>query len=312
MLIRNVLVLGGSGFLGRHVAHQLAEHGLQVRVPTRNRERAKQLILLPTVDVVQADVLDPGTLDRLVGDADAVVNLIGILHGDFQRAHVELPRQIVAACHRHGVQRLIHVSALQANPAGPSEYLRSKGEGEQLVLAARSDRLQTTVLRPSVIFGREDRFLNLFALLARRLPMIVLACPDARFQPVHVDDVAHALVTSLDEAHTFGQRYDLCGPHVYTLRQLVEYVVHAAGLRRPILGLGRSLSMLQAALLEHLPGKLMTRDNIRSMSVDNVCGCDFPTVFGFAPAPLEAIAPLYIAGATSRARYRWFRFRARR
>lgn len=312
MLIRNVLVLGGSGFLGRHVAHQLAEHGLQVRVPTRNRERARQLILLPTVDVVQADILDPGTLDRLVGNADAVVNLIGILHGDFRRVHVELPRQIVEACHRHGVPRLVHVSALQADPAAPSQYLRSKGEGEQLVLAAQGDRLQTTILRPSVIFGREDHFLNLFAQLARRLPVIVLACPGARFQPVHVDDVARAVVTSLGEAHTFGQRYDLCGPRVYTLRQLVEYVVHAAGLRRPVFGLGRSLSMLQAAVLEHLPGKLMTRDNIRSMSVDNVCQCDFPAAFGFAPAPLEAIAPLYIADATPRGRYRWFRFRARR
>jgi NADH dehydrogenase len=312
MLIFNVLVLGGSGFLGRHVVHQLAERGMQVRVPTRNRERAKQLILLPTVDVLEADVHDPATLDRLVGAADAVVNLIGILHGDFQRAHVQLPRQIIEACHRHGVRRLVHVSALQADPAAPSMYLRSKGEAEQLVLAAQGDTLQTTIMRPSVIFGREDRFLNLFARLARRLPAIVLASPGARFQPVHVDDVARTIVASLPEARTFGQRYDLCGPRVYTLRQLVELVVRAAGLRRPIIGLGPSASMLQAAVLEHLPGKLMTRDNIRSMSVDNVCRCDFPGVFGFAPTPLEAVAPLYITGATPRARYRWFRFRARR
>ena len=191
-------------------------------------------------------------------------------------------------------------------------YLRSKGEAEQLVAAAQGDFLQTTIMRPSVIFGREDHFLNLFARLARRLPVIVLASPGARFQPVHVDDVARAIVASLGEAHTFGQRYDLCGPRVYTLRQLVEYVVRAAGLRRPVVGLGASLSMLQAAVLEHLPGKLMTRDNIRSMRVDNVCGCDFPAVFGFVPTPLEAVAPLYIAGATPRARYNWFRFRARR
>jgi NADH dehydrogenase len=285
---------------------------MQVRVPTRNRERAKQLILLPTVDVVEADVHDPATLDRLVGAADAVVNLIGILHGDFQHVHVELPRRIVEACHRHGVRRLVHVSSLQADPAAPSMYLRSKGEAEQLILAAQGDHLQTTIMRPSVIFGREDHFLNLFARLARRLPVIALASPGARFQPVHVDDVARAIVTSLREAHTFGQRYDLCGPRVYTLRQLVELVVRAAGLRRPVIGLGPSASMLQAAVLEHLPGKLMTRDNIRSMSVDSVCRCDFPAVFGFTPTPLEAVAPLYIAGATPRARYHWFRFRARR
>jgi NADH dehydrogenase len=312
MLIRNVLVLGGSGFLGRHVAHQLVERGLQVRVPTRNRERAKALILLPTVDVVKADIHEAATLDRLVRDADAVINLVGILHGDFQRAHVELPRRVIEACQRHRVRRLVHISALGADPGVPSQYLRSKGEAERLIQAARSDDFQTTVLRPSVIFGREDAFLNLFARLARSLPLVVLACPGARFQPVHVDDVARAVVASLGEARTFGQRYDVCGPQVYTLRQLVEYVVRAAGLHRPIIGLGASLSMLQATILEHLPGKLMTRDNIRSMSVDSVCGCDFPAVFGFAPTPLDAVAPLYITGATPRGRYNWFRFRARR
>jgi NADH dehydrogenase len=262
--------------------------------------------------VVQADVLDPDTLDGLIGTADAVINLVGILHGDFQRVHVELPRRIVEACRRHGVRRLVHVSALAADPAAPSLYLRSKGEAERLLRAAQSDEFQTTILRPSVIFGREDAFLNLFAWLARRLPLVVLACPGARFQPVYVEDAARAIVASLRNLQTFGQCYDLCGPRVYTLRQLVEYVVRTAGLRRPVLGLGASLSMLQAAVLEHLPGKLMTRDNVRSMSVDNVCGCDFPAVFGFAPTPLEAVAPLYIAGATPRARYNWFRFRARR
>jgi NADH dehydrogenase len=312
MLIRNVLVVGGSGFLGRHVVRQLAARGIQARVPTRNRDRAKELILLPTVDVVEADVHDPATLERLVAPVDAVVSLVGILHGDFQRVHVELPRQLLEACHRHGVRRLVHVSALSADPAGPSAYLRSKGEGERLILSAQGDALQTTIMRPSVIFGREDQFLNLFARLARLLPVVVLASPEARFQPVHVDDVAHAIVASLGEVRTFGRRYDLCGPRVYTLRQLVEYVAHAAGLRRPVIGLGPSLSMLQAAVLEHLPGKLMTRDNVRSMTVDNVCECDFPAVFGFAPTPMEAVVPLYIPGATPRARYRWFRFRARR
>jgi NADH dehydrogenase len=312
MSIRNVLVLGGAGFLGRHIARQLAAHGVQVRVPTRNRERAKDLILLPTVEVVQADIADEATLARMVRGCDAVVNLVGILHGDFARAHVELPRRVVAACKQWGVQRLLHVSALKAAPQAPSVYLRSKAEAEALIREAQGERLQTTILQPSVIFGQDDRLLNLFASLARLLPVIVLASPQARFQPVHVDDVARAAVAALDDPRTYGQTYPLCGPRVYTLRELVEYVVRTLGLRRLVIGLGPSLSMLQAGLLEHLPGKLMTRDNVRSMQVDNVCDCPFPEVFGFAPSPMEAVVPMYLAGVTPRSRYRWFRFRARR
>jgi uncharacterized protein YbjT (DUF2867 family) len=312
MLIRNVLVIGGSGLLGRHVVRQLAALDIQVRVPTRNRERAKQLILLPTVDVVKAEIHDPKVLERLMAPVDAVVNLVGVLNGDFQGVHVELPRKIIAACRDTGVARLVHISALGAAVDAPSAYLRSKGEAEELISAAQSENLQTTVLRPSVIFGREDRFLNLFAKLARTLPVLALACPGARFQPIHVDDAARAVVSSLTDPRTFGQTYDLCGPHIYTLRQLVEYVVHTAGLKRPIIGLGDSLSNLQAALLEHLPGKVLTRDNLLSMKVDNVCSCAFPEVFGFAPSPLEAVVPMYVTEASPRSRYRWFRFRARR
>ena len=264
------------------------------------------------MDVVRADVFEPQTLEGLVAGVDAVVNLVGILHGDFERAHVELPRRIVAACRKAGVGRLVHVSALKASLQGPSAYLRSKAQGEEAVRDAQSDALQTTIFRPSVVFGREDRFLNLFAHLARQLPVLALVSPEARFQPVHVLDVARAVALALSDPRTFGQTYELCGPRAYTLRKLVEYVVHALGLRRPIVGLGPSLSMLQAAVLEQLPGSIMTRDNVRSMQVDNVCDCPFPVVFGFAPTPLEAVVPLYIAGVTPRSRYRWFRFRARR
>jgi NADH dehydrogenase len=312
MLIRNVLVIGGSGFIGRHVVRQLTAAGRQVRVPTRRRERCKDLILLPTTDVVTADVHDDATLERLVAGADAVVNLVGILHGNFEKAHVELPRRIVAACAKAGVHRLVHVSALKADANAPSAYLRSKAQGEAHVRQAQSDALQTTIFQPSVVFGREDRFLNLFAQLARNVPVLALASPGAKFQPVHVLDVARAVSLSVAQPASFGQTYELCGPKVYTLRELVEYVVHALQLRRPVLGLNPSLSMLQAFFLEHLPGTLMTRDNLRSMQVDNVCGCAFPEVFGFAPTPLEAVVPLYIAGVTPRSRYRWFRFRARR
>jgi len=316
MKFDSVCLIGGSGFLGRQIARQLADFGIRVRVPTRDRERAKQLIVLPTADVMTADVNDPATLARLVAGTDAVVSLAGILHekrkGDFSRTHTELPRKIVDACREQGVRRLVHVSALGAAHDAPSEYLRSKAGGEQQVRVAHVAGIRTTIFRPSVIFGRDDRFLNLFARLVQILPVIVLASPLARFQPVFVDDVARAVVGSLGIARTVDQSYELCGPGIYTLRELVDYVCRVLGLERPIIELNDPLSYLQAWMMEWLPVKLMTRDNYYSMKVDSVCACPFPDVFGFEPTPLEAVVPQYLAEYSPRSRYRWFRFRARR
>jgi NADH dehydrogenase len=301
MRYSNVLVIGGSGFVGRHLVGALTARGARATVPTRRRERAKVLLPLPTVDLVEADVHDRPTLERLARGCDLVINLVGVLHSrrgrrdergpndygpDFARAHVELPQAIVAACRAAGVRRLLHMSALGADPAAPSEYLRSKGIGERVVLAA--DDLDVTVFRPSAIFGPDDRFLNLFVRLARDVPVIPLACPNATFQPVYVGDVAQALLAACDQRVAIGARYDLCGPTVYTL-----------------LGLGDTLSMAQARLLERLPGTLLTRDNLRSMRVPSVCHCAFP--FGLAPQALAALAPQWLMrtaprGAALRAR----------
>jgi NADH dehydrogenase len=303
-----VLVLGGSGFVGRHLASQLVNAGRRVIVPTRRRENAKHLILLPTADVIEADIHDEATLARLVQGATAVVNLVGILNesrnGDFARTHVELARKVVGACRAAGVRRLLHMSALGADPQGPSRYLATKGEAEAIVAASG---LAWTIFQPSVIFGREDRFLNLFAQLERLLPVIALACPRARFQPVFVGDVARAFMRALPDDATHGQRYPLCGPKIYTLRELVAYVGELTGQRRPILSLGPTLSMLQARIMEWLPGPLMSRDNILSMRKDNVCGCAFPARFGFAPAALEAVAPEYLSVTAARSRFDSYR-----
>jgi NADH dehydrogenase len=297
-------VLGGSGFVGRHVVARLVAAGWNVVVPTRYRERAKHLILLPTVDVVEADIHDPLALEQLAAGADAAINLVGILNetrrGDFERVHVELPRKLVASCRAMRVLRLLHMSALNAGGKRPSRYLRSKGEAEALV--ADSD-LAWTIFQPSVIFGREDSFLNLFARLERFLPVIALACADARFQPVYVGDVANAFVHAVDDDRTHRMRYPLCGPKVYTLRELVAYVGELTGYNRPIVPLGPALSKLQARVLELLPGKLMSRDNLASMELDSVCDCNFPAVFGSSPTALEAVAPDYLTPAATRSRY---------
>lgn len=312
MEINNVCVIGGSGFVGRHVCHRLAAEGYRVRVPTRDPERAKELILLPTVDVVEADVHDAGELASVIRGTEAVINLVGVLHdgrdkSSFAQAHVELARKLVTACRQEGVRRYLHMSALNADVNGPSAYLRSKGEAEAIV---RGSALDFTVFRPSVIFGRDDSFLNLFATLLKFVPVMFLASPNARFQPVFVEDVAAAFMKSLEDLASFGQSYDLCGPKVYTLLELVEYAGHTTGYARPVIGLNDGLSYLQAFAMEWLPVKLMTRDNYYSMKVDSVCRCEFP--FGIRPTALEAVAPVWLARQTPRARYQRFRNRAGR
>ena len=312
MELKSVCVIGGSGFVGRHVANLLAAQSCDVLVPTRDRERAKQLILLPTVDAVEASVHDPAALGQLTRGVDAVVNLVGVLHDahgsrGFDEAHVELTRKVIAACAANGTRRYVHMSALGADIKGPSKYQRTKGAAEQLV---RASSLDWTIFRPSVIFGREDRFLNLFARLLKIAPVVFLGSPNARFKPVYVEDVAQALVHSITDLGAFGKTYDLCGSRVYTLRELVEFVGAVTGRRRPVIGLNDALSHLQALVLGLLPVKLLTLDNYRSMKVANVSDEPFP--FGIRPAALEAVVPEYLGNDSPRARYRIYRDRVHR
>jgi len=311
--LHHVLVLGGTGFVGRHLIPRLSAAGHRVTVIARRRHEARHLILLPTVQVVEGDPLDPRELDVRMRGVTAVVNLIGILHEHgretFASVHAEGARKVVDACTRAGVARLVHMSAINADPAGPSLYLRSKGEAEAIVAASG---LAWTILRPSVMFGREDAFLNLFAKLLRLFPALALAAPDAKFAPIHVGDVAQCFAHALDDDATIGQRYNLCGPNVYTLEQLVRFVGEQTGRKRPILRLGPALSRLQARLLELVPGTPMTRDNLASMQRDAVCDGPFPPVFGIAPVELETTAPAWLTDESARSRYDPLRAQGRR
>lgn len=313
--IARVLVLGGTGFVGRSVCAALASRQWRVRVLTRDAAKARPLSVLPSLEVYPGSPHDEATLTRALEGVDAVVNLVGILHESrresFQRAHVELPARVARACREAGVPRLVHMSALKADPAGPSAYLRSRGLGEQAVWREAGD-LAVTALRPSVIFGREDRFVNLFAAMATFAPVIPLAGGRARFQPVWVEDVARAIAECLPDGRTAGQTYELCGPRSYTLAEIVSWAARLRGLRRIVVPLPNWAANLQAWVLEHLPGPLMTRDNLRSMSVDNVCACGWPDILGFAPGAMEDVVPVYLAGSVPRDPYARFRERGSR
>ena len=320
----NVLVIGGTGFVGRHLAARLVAQGRKVLVPTRHIAKARPLILLPTVDAVEADVHDSAALRRLLEGQDAVINLVGILHDKpvgarsvlrygkgFAAAHVELPRRLAAACAEMGVARLVHMSALGAAAAAPSMYLRSKADGEAAVLGQAG--LAATVFRPSVIFGPDDSFLNLFARLLRLFPVMPLAGATARFAPVYVGDVARAMDLALDVPDTRGAVIELAGPREYTLHELVALAGQWSGHRRPIIDLPPALGRLQTWVIEHLPGPtLMSRDNLDSMRVPNVATQPLAPALARAlefdwPAPLEEIAPHYLSGQSLEGRYDHYR-----
>jgi len=326
MRIEKVCVLGGSGFVGTSIVNRLDMAGYQVKVLTRRREKAKHLILLPRVNVVECDVMDDIALAQEIAGSDAVINLVGILHqshnATFEAIHGQWPGRLVQICRNSGVQRLLHMSALHASETAPSQYLLTKAAGEtevmkealhaEPILLRHGYQLQVTSFRPSVIFGRGDHFLNLFARLVRLLPLIFLAKPAARFQPVWVEDVAQAFVNSLQNTDTFGKSYDLCGPKVYTLRELVQLVADTTGVKRRIIGLNDRLSYLQAYAMEWLPVKLMTHDNLYSMQIDSVCNAGFPPVFGIQPTAVEAVIPDYLTNRSVRNTYNRYRGHAGR
>lgn len=301
-----VVVFGGSGFIGSHLVARLAEEGARVIVPTRRSESAKHLIFLPRVEVVEADIHDDAAVRALVAGKDAAINLVGVLHSrrgtpygpEFKRAHVDLPRRIVAACAAQGVKRYLHMSALGADTSGPSMYQRSKADGE---LAARAEpSVAATIFRPSVVFGPGDKFLNVFARMQRLLPVLLLPGAGTSFQPVYVCDVAEAFTHALRDPKTMHLKYELGGPNIYTLAELVKLAGRYAGCERPVIELPAALAYPLAALLELLPGSpLISRDNLDSMKVDNVVDPAIQRLtaatLGIKLTALEAAAPHYLA-----------------
>lgn len=312
MEIKQVCILGGTGFVGHHLAARLAADGIACRIPCRHPERHRDLMLLPGGETLAVDIFDPKALAAALADCQAAVNLVGILNpsgaSGFRRMHVELVDILVDACRTAGVRRLLHMSALHADAnRGGSEYLHSKGEGEDRAHSA-PEALAVTSFRPSVIFGPGDSFFNRFAGLLRLSPGVFpLACPHARFAPVYVGDVAEAFARALADPATAGNRYDLCGPRTFSLRELVDYTARSIGRPTLILGLGDAASRLQARLLGMVPGKPFSLDNYRSLQTDSLCTDDGLGALGIAARDIDAVVPLYLGDQAQRRRYSMLR-----
>ncbi len=303
---KTICLLGGTGFVGRSLAARLHGAGYRVLIPTRSRQRNRQLLVLPTVELIEADIHDPTQLIGVLRGCDVIINLVGILNekghdgSGFARAHVQLPEKIINAALELGIPRLLHMSALKANAErGPSHYLKTKGQAEKLIAAAGGEGLEYTIFQPSVIFGPGDGFINLFASMMRLAPVVPLARPNARFAPVYVEDVATAFTVAIENRATFGQTYQLCGPQIYSLREILELIGRVLEVKRIVIGLPDSVSHAQAWCMDYLvPGQIFTLDNYRSLTVNSICTESGLGRLKIEPTPMELIVPRYVGAAT--------------
>lgn len=291
-----ICVLGGTGFVGSHLCAELVKRGHRVKVLTRQRERHRELLVLPSLELNQANIHKESDLKQHFENCDVVINLVGILNekghdgSGFHVAHVELARKVITMCSTCKIPRLLHMSALNASADEKSFYLRTKGEAENYVHTFAVNKIAVTSFRPSVIFGAEDSFINRFANILKYTPIIFpLACADTKFAPVYVNDVVQIMVDALTDKQAFNQRVNLCGPKQYSLKELVKYVVNMSGLRRKVIGLPNWASILQANILEYMPGKPFSIDNYRSLQKDSICADASP-----CPTTLESIVPSYV------------------
>lgn len=274
---QSICLIGGSGFIGRHLAARMVASGHQVTVLTNSRDQNRDMLVLPTLRLVQGDPYDQSDLRSVLAGMDIVVNLVGILNergrngNGFRRAHVDLTAGLLEASQATGTTRYVQISSLKADPDGPSFYARTKGESEALVRGSTAAGTQWTIFQPSVIFGREDDFINRFAGLIKSLPVFPLACPNSRLQPVFVGDVVEAVMRAIAEPSSIGNTYQLCGPRVYSLREIVLLIADTLQLHRPVLRLSPTLGKLQARIMEFVPGKPFSMDNYRSLSVHSIC-----------------------------------------
>ena len=298
-----ICILGGTGFVGRSLVGRLILAGYDVVVLTRSREASRALWIYPGVELLEVDVHDERALGDALRGCDVAINLIGILNeqghdgAGFKKVHVDLAVKLVRSCSARGVRRLLHMSALKADAQlGPSHYLRTKGLAESAIRDLAGSDVKYTIFQPSVIFGASDTFTNRFARLLRVLPAFPLPQAEARFAPVFVEDVAQAFVAAIDNSDTHGRTYQLCGPDIFSLAEIVRFVSWTLGRKRLVVPLPHWLGRVQAWVGEYLlPGKPISLDNFRSLSEASVCSDNGFGSFGIEPQSLGAIMPTYLA-----------------
>ena len=317
--MRNIAIVGGTGFVGRHIVNRLSNSGQwTIKLFTRRREKHRDVLVLPNVQLITDSIHDQDKLNQHFEHCDVVINLVGILNekgrdGEgFRQAHVNLTQKVVNACQANGVKRLLHMSALNADAKeGKSHYLRTKGEAEDLAHSAQN--ISVTSFRPSVIFGRGDTFLNTFATMMQ-VPSYLFMLPSghAKFAPIWINDVVDAMLATIDNPASYGQRYNLCGPKVYTLQEIVQYVARVLGKKRLVMPLSNKLSSITASIMEFVPTKPYSKDNYLSAQVDSICSENHLAELGVTAHTMESIVPRYFNQPTYRTRYSKIRCQAGR
>ena len=305
---QSIVVLGGTGFLGTRLVARLIKDGHRVTALSRDREQHKHLLVLPGLTLENCDVYEEAQLSERFRGKDVVINLIGILNErgfsgvGFKRAHTELTRGVLLAARSAGVARLLQVSALKAAVDAPSYYLRTKGDADQLIRESNA-ALDWTIFQPSVMFGPGDTFLNRFAGLLASIPLVFpLARPNARFQPVFVDDVIEAILRCLHGGAGSRQTFELGGPQIYSLREIVGLVAKLTGRRRWIVGLPDFAGRMQALIMDFVPRRPFSSDNYRSLTIDSVCTEDGFARLGIKPQSMVASARQYLGALEDNAR----------
>ena len=292
----NITILGGTGFVGLSLINFLAKTKNKVTVITRNREKNKKILIYPNVSLIEADVHSLEELTNRTKNTDVLINLIGILNEKghngrgFRKAHSDLARIILTVCKVNDIKRILHMGALKADPKGPSHYLRTKGEAESYLMTYGKRFANITIFKPSVIFGKNDSFILRFSNLLNFVPYLFpLACHNSKFAPIYIDELSDFIIKSIDDSKSFNRIYNLCGPKIYTLQEILELIIKVKNRNIKVIPLSMGMSKMQASIMEFVPGKPFSLDNYNSCQIDSFCNSDHEFY-----SDLETIIPTYI------------------